>query len=565
MEKTQLKSPARHRGIPFKGAYRAATVRERCRQQGIPLCAAAAIVLTLACRLYSGNPAVSFENIADRSGIEFVLLNAATPEKHQIETMAGGVALFDFDGDGLLDIFLTNGAPQPSLMKSEPKWWNRLYRNRGNGTFEDVTARAGVRGEGYSMGAAAADYDNDGHPDLFVAGVNRNILYHNRGDGTFEDVTVKAGIHNEPWSVGAGWFDYDGDGLLDLLVVNYVVWDPKTEPVCREPRSGETMHCHPDRYTGLPNTLYHNNGDGTFTDVSESSGIKSHIGKGMAVAFADYDGDGRIDIVVTNDTRPNFLFHNEGGGHFKEVGLTAGIAFNDDGRVVSAMGVDFRDLDNDGLPDLFLTALTHEGYPVYRNLGKGLFTDFTYPSRVGAASMTTTGWGNGIYDFDNDGRKDLFAANGDLNTARQQSIVMIQRPGGAFDSSPVGPAALNRGAAFGDFDNDGRIDIVVSRLGEKPELLRNVTANGNHWLGLKLIGSGGNRDAIGAVVHVRTASGEQWNQVTTAVGYASSSDVRVHFGIGAATRAAIEIRWPGGKVSQLEQDTPDRYLTVREP
>jgi hypothetical protein len=526
---------------------------------------AAAAVLALAAGLHSGAPSVSFENISDRSGIDFILSNAATPEKHQIETMTGGVALLDFDGDGLLDIFFANGAPQPSLVKSEPRWWNRLYRNRGNGNFEDVTVKAGLRGEGYSMGAAAADYDNDGHTDLFVAGVNRNILYRNRGDGTFEDVTAKAGIHSEPWSVGAGWFDYDGDGLLDLFVVNYVVWDPKIEPVCREPRTGETMHCHPDRYTGLPNTLYRNNGDGTFTDVSVSSGIRSHVGKGMAVAFADYDGDGRIDIAVSNDTLPNFLFHNEGGGHFKEAGLAAGIAVNDDGRVVSSMGVDFRDVDNDGLPDLFLTALAHEAYPLYRNRGKGLFSDFTYRSRVGAATMSTTGWGNGIYDFDNDGRKDLFAANGDLNAARQQNIVLMQRGDGTFDSTPVGPPALNRGAAFGDFDNDGRVDIVVSRIGEKPVLLRNRTAGGNHWLGLKLVGRRSNRDAIGAVVHIRTAAGEQWNHVTTAVGYASSSDPRVHFGLGADTRASIEIRWPSGAVSHLEQSQADCYLTVREP
>ncbi len=531
-----------------------------------------AIVVTPAAAPPGG---VTFEDISAASGVRSVLSNGALPgEKRQIETMLGGVALLDYDGDGLLDLFLTNGALQPNLDKSDPRYWNRLYRNRGGGVFEDVSAKAGVAGEGYSMGAAAADYDNDGHPDLFVAGVGRNILYHNRGNGVFEDVTAKAGIHSEPWSVAAGWFDYDGDGRLDLFVVNYVAWDAKTEPSCHDPRSGALLHCHPDLYRGLANTLYHNNGDGTFTDVSESAGIRRHIGKGMGVAFADYDGDGRVDILVTNDTLPNFLFHNEGNGRFEERGLTAGIAVNDDGRTLSSMGVDFRDMDNDGRPDIFLTAIAHETYPLYRNLGKGLFADFTYRSRVGAATISTTGWSNGIYDLDNDGRKDLFAVNGDLNEnadavsgvpARQRSIALMQRPDGAFDPVPAGPAALNRGAAFGDFDNDGRIDVVISRLGETPLLLRNVTTGENHWLGLKLIGHSSNRDGIGAVVHIRTAAGEQWNQVTTSVGYASSSDVRVHFGLGAATRATVEIRWPSGTVSRLESPQADRYLTVREP
>ncbi|MBZ5622934.1 MAG: CRTAC1 family protein [Acidobacteriia bacterium] len=528
--------------------------------------------------------------------------------------MAGGVAVFDYDGDGLLDIFVTNGALQPGLTKPDPSWWNRLYRNRGDGTFEDVTVRAGLGGEGFSMGAAAADYDNDGHPDLFVAGVKRNFLYHNRGDGTFEEVTAKAGLHNEPWSVSAGWFDYDGDGLLDLFVVNYVNWDPDHEPVCQDPHSGQRAHCDPRLYMGLPNTLYHNDGGGKFTDVSAEAGIRQHIGKGMAVAFADYDGDGRPDAFVANDTVPNFLFHNDGNGHFTESAVRAGVAFNDDGRALSSMGVDFRDVDNDGRPDLFVTALVNETYPLYRNLGKGLFSDFTYRSRVGAATITTTGWGGGIYDFDNDGRKDLFCANGDLNdnseaisgrAARQPNTVLVQMPNGTFEPLTIGPPARYRGAAFGDFDNDGRVDAVVCRLGEKPLVLQNQSPGGNHWLGLKLVGravpnrdsgvpasgavpsrndvaasrdtavpgrdregavrAASSRDAIGAQVHIRTSAGEQWNQVTTSVGYAGSSDVRVHFGLGAARRATVEIRWPSGRLQQLGEVAVDRYLTVREP
>jgi hypothetical protein len=532
------------------------------------------LVLILASTLYSYSPAVSFDDISARTGIDAVLRNAATPEKHQIETMAGGVAAFDYDGDGLIDVFLTNGASQPGLTKPDASWWNRLYRNRGKGVFEDVTTAAGLRGEGFSMGAAAADYDNDGHADLFVAGVRRNVLYRNRGDGTFEDVTSKAGIHAEPWSVAAGWFDYDGDGRLDLFVVNYVEWDPAKEPACIDQRSGQRAHCHPRMYSGLPNTLYHNNGDGTFTDVSESSGIRRHIGKGMSVAFADYDGDGRTDLFVTNDTEPNFLFHNDGNGRFTETAVRAGVAFNDDGRALSSMGVDFRDLDNDGRPDLFLTALVNETYPLYRNLGKGLFADATYRSRIGAATAKTTGWATGVFDFNNDGRKDIFCANGDLNEnaealsqrpSRQPNLVLVQSANGTFDPVSIGPTARYRGAAFADFDNDGRVDVLVSSLGERPVLLRNTSGAGNHWLGLRLTGTHGNRDAIGATVHVTASGVEQWNQVTSAVGYASASDLRVHFGLGAARNATVEIRWPGGATQKVGDVEADRYLAIREP
>jgi hypothetical protein len=537
----------------------------------------AALLLYLVGLLRPDSPpaAVSFDDVTSRSRIETVLHNGATPEKHQIETMAGGVAAFDYDGDGLVDVFLTNGAAQPGLVKPGPAWWNRLYRNRGNGVFSDVTEKAGLAGEGFSMGAAAGDFDNDGHPDLFVAGVHRNYLYRNRGDGTFEDVTVKSGIHGEAWSVAAGWFDFDNDGRLDLFVVNYVEWDSATEPACTDPRSGQRAHCHPKFYKGLPDTLYHNNGDGTFTDVSAVSGIAAHTGKGMGVAFADYDGDGRMDIFVANDSVPNFLFHNDGGGRFTEAGVRAGVAFNDDGRALSSMGVDFRDVDNDGRPDLFITALVNETFPLYRNLGKGLFSDFTYRSRVGAATARNTGWGAGIFDFNNDGRKDLFCANGGLNEnsealngtpARESNSVLVQRGDGTFDAVRIAGAAQFRGAAFADFDNDGRVDAIVTRLGERPLLLRNTSGAENHWLGIRLVGSRANRDGIGAVVHVTSGGGvEQWNQASTAVGYASSSDVRLHFGLGAARRASVEVRWPGGAVQQMGEVDADRYLTVREP
>jgi hypothetical protein len=515
-----------------------------------------------------------FEDRQPRSGISFVLHNDPTPEKHQIETMPGGVAVLDYDGDGRPDLFFTNGAEQPSLRKTGPMFYNRLYRNRGDGTFEDVTDKAGVRGEGFSIAAAAADFDNDGFTDLFVAGVNRNILYRNRGDGTFEDVTAKAGVANQGrWAVSAGWFDYDNDGRLDLLVVNYVKWDPAKEPFCGEPGSYRT-YCHPKSYEGLPNTLYRNNGDGTFTDVSERSGIARHIGKGMGLAFADYDGDGRMDVFVANDTVPNFLFHNQGDGTFQEVGFHAGVAMNEDGRALSSMGVDFRDIDNDGRPDLFITALANETFPLFRNLGKGVFADITYRSRIGAATFPLSGWSAGAYDFDNDGRKDLFAACGDVqdNTevyssrkSRQANLLLSGRGGGMFVPSETGPPALYRGAAFADLDGDGRVDAVVTRLGGPPLLLRNTTGEGNHWLGLILTGTRSNRDGIGARVHIASASGEQWNHATTAVGYASSSEKAVHFGLGKDDRVkSIEITWPSGTVERLEDVAADRYVTVRE-
>jgi hypothetical protein len=531
-------------------------------------CAAAAITAATSPPL--------FEDRSERSGIAFVLNNAATPERRQIETMAGGVAVLDYDNDGYPDIFLANGAAQPSLNKTGPAYYNRLYHNRGDWTFDDATERAGLRGEGYAIGAAAGDFDNDGYTDLYVVGVNRSILYRNRGDGVFEDVTTRAGVGNAGrWAVDAGWLDYDNDGRLDLFVVNYVKWDPAKEPFCGDARAGFRTYCHPKYYEGLPNALYHNNGDGTFTDVSERAGIAQHIGKGMGLAMADYDGDGRIDVFVANDAAPNFLFHNEGDGVFREVAFRAGVAMNDDGRALSSMGVDFRDLDNDGRPDLFITALANETFPFYRNMGKGLFADVTYQSKIGAATMPLSGWGCGIFDFDNDGRKDLFSANGDVqnNTelyssrkSRQPNLLLLNQPDGSFAPHEIGAPALHRGAAFADFDRDGRIDIVVSRIGERPLVLRNRMGAANHWIALQLAGSRSNRDAIGARVHLVSQSGEQWNHATRAVGYASSSVPTIHFGLGKDEEALrIEIDWPSGVKQRLEHVRADRYLAVREP
>jgi hypothetical protein len=531
---------------------------------------------------------ITFEDVTARAGIRFIARNAATPNKHQPETMLAGVAVFDYNNDGRPDIYFVNGARMPQLDKAGPEYFNRLWRNNGDGTFTDVTLEAGVAGEGYGMGVAAGDYDNDGFTDLFLPGLNRNILYRNRGDGTFEDVTRKAGLEGlhptrgKLWSIAAGWFDYDHDGWLDLFVVNYCVWKPEKEPFCGDLVAGYRTYCHPQYYEGLPNFLYRNNGDGAFTDVSEPSGIARHIGKGMGVAFADYDQDGDLDVFVANDTVPNFLFRNDGGGRFTEVAVRAGVAYNDDGRALSSMGVDFRDYNNDGREDLFVTALANETFPLFRNEGRGFFLDVTYPSRVGRATLAFSGWSNGIFDFNNDGWKDLFAANGDVqdNTerfssrrSRQHNLILVNRRDGTFEdvTAAAGPALLaaawHRGAAFGDFDGDGRLDIVMTRLNEPAVLLRNTSPAPNHWLALRLRGRRSNRDAIGARVRLVSASGlEQWNHVTTSVGFASSSDRTLHFGLGRdAAARLIEIRWPSGVVQKLENVRADRRLDVEEP
>jgi len=556
----------------------------------IRLCIGTSFAVSAAVWISSGAPpnepsSIQFDDIAAQSGIRFVLRDSATPQKRQIEPMVGGVAVFDFNNDGRPDIYFVNGAAQPSLEKSDPAFYNRLYRNNRDGTFTDVTMEAAVRGEGFETGVAAADYDNDGNTDLFLAGVNRNLLYRNRGDGTFEDVTRQAGLAHDPrrrkpWSISAGWFDFDNDGRLDLFVVNYCVWIPEKEPACVIGKS--RTYCHPRYYEGLPNNLYRNNGDGTFTDVSGPSGIAAHIGKGMAASFLDFDHDGRMDVVVTNDTVPNFLFRNEGGGRFREVGLTAGIAFNDDGRAVSSMGIDARDVDNDGREDLFVTANNNETFPLFRNLTKGGFADITYPSGVGRQTLASTGWSNGIYDFNNDGQKDLFAACGAIDNNVEEfshrkslhpNLVLVNQGDGRFldvsrrAGTSFQAAGRHRGAAFGDFDGDGRVDVVVSRIGETAQLFRNVSSDGHHWLALRMRGRRSNRDGAGAWVHVVGASGrEQWNRVTTTVGYASSSDRAVYFGMGAdATARSVEIHWPSGVRQKLENVMGDRLVLVGEP
>lgn len=527
---------------------------------------------------------IYFENAIEPSKIDFVLKNSVSPRRYSIETMTGGVAVFDYNNDGLLDIFFTNGAEIPSLQKTNPSYYNRLYRNNGDGTFTDVTEKAGLAGVGYSMGVAAGDYDNDGFVDLYVAGFNRNQLFHNNGDGTFTDVTEKAGVSGvvpglgKSWSVTAGWIDYNNDGLLDLFVVNYLDYSMSTAHSCQT--NSIVDYCSPNEYGGTPNILFRNNGDGTFTDVSRQAHISQYAGKGMGVAFADYDGDGFTDIFVSNDTFPNFLLHNNGDGTFTDVALMAGVAYNESGKTVAGMGTDFRDIDNDGRPDIFHAAMFGDTFPFYRNLGKGQFEDVTDVTGISAMTNRLTAWGAGIFDFDNDGNKDIFVAgsaildnsmeinhkpyplpNGLYRNLGRMVFKDLSNQAGASFSAP----AAHRGAAFGDLDNDGKIDIVVTVLNGKPQLLMNQSRNHNHWIILKLVGVADNRDGLGTRVKITTASGVQYNQATTAVGYNSSSDKRIYFGLGSATVVdRIELAWPTGVKQELKNASADQILTITE-
>jgi len=528
--------------------------------------------------------AIKFENVIQQSKVKFELRNSVSPQRYTFETMVGGVALFDYNNDGLLDIFFTNGAAIPSLEKNGPAYWNRLFRNNGDGTFTDVTEKAGLQGLGYSMGVAAGDYDNDGFVDLYVTGFNRNQLLHNNGDGTFTDVTDKAGVGGmvpqigKAWSVAAGWFDYNNDGLLDLFVTNYLSYSIGKAKLCAQ--EGLPAYCSPVDFLGTPNILYRNNGDGTFTDVSEETGISKYVGKGMGMAFADYDNDGFTDIFVANDTFENYLFHNKGDGTFTNVALGSGVAYNAFGNAIAGMAADFRDIDNDGRPDIFETAMFGEGFPLYRNLGDGLFTDVTAASGLAALTSRSTAWGVGVFDFDNDGMKDLFTTNSDiLDNSMRLAHRPYPLPNRVFRnlgnlkfedlSTKAGASfrvpAPHRGAAFGDLNNDGKIDVVVNVLNGSPEIWMNRSRNHNHWIILKLVGVKSNRDGLGSRVKITTSSGTQYNQATTTVGYNSSSDKRVHFGLGnSAVVNSIELNWPSGTKQVLKNVKADRILTITE-
>ena len=518
---------------------------------------------------------VCFEDVAKPAGLEFVLENGATAEKHMIETMPGGIAIFDYNNDGLPDVFFSNGAESPSLKKTSAKYLNRLFRNEGKLRFRDVTASAQLGGEGFSMGATAGDFDNDGNADLFVPGVYHNVLYRNAGNGKFEDVTAKSGIKSDEWSVAAGFFDFDNDGLLDLLVVNYGSWSAATERYCGDQTRNLRIYCHPRYYDARPSQLYRNRGDGAFEDVTGKSGIGKLRGRGMGVAFADYDRDGKTDFFVTNDNLPNFLFHNKGSGVFEEVALLSGAALPDSGKPIASMGTDFRDYDNDGYPDIVLVALTGETFPLFHNQKDGTFRDSTYSSKMAVLSTRRSGWGAVWGDFDNDGWKDLFTSNAHVNdlverfeatTYQQANSVFVNRRDGTFALSDCPALSQNttahRGLASADLDGDGKLDLVTSSIGKPAELWHNISSGTNHWIVLKLRGKKSNRDGLGARIQI----GNQVNELSPSQGYSSASLAGVHFGLGSnKTVDRIEVRWPSGVVQVLTGIAADQTLTITEP
>ena len=514
-------------------------------------------------------------NGAAAAGLDFRLRNGAMGRKFQVETMPGGLGVIDFDGDGWPDLFCTNGAALPSLTKTGPEYWNRLYRNNRDGTFSDVTVKAALQGEGYNMGVAVGDYNNDGYEDLFVVGVHANHLYRNNGDGTFTDVTQEAGLKGAgslgrpAWSVAACWIDYDNDGRLDLFISNYCDWEPGTDPICGGMEADMRAYCHPDHYRAQPMQLYHNNGDGTFTEVTRKQGLPDLLGKGMGLSMADFADDGRPGIFVANDNARNLLLRNRGKG-LEEIGVDAGVAYNGDGRTISGMGADFGDIDGDGRFDIVMTGLKNETFDVFLNRGHGDFEDGGAQTGMLRLSRPVTGWGCGLVDLDNDGWLDLFVAGGGFDLKEEQPNRIFRNLGGKFAdvSGAVGAgfevARLHRGVVFADFDRDGRLDAAVTALNGPTELWWNRSPQ-KHWLQLRLVGSRGNRSAIGAQVNCKTESLTQMRCVNSSVGYASSSDLTVHFGLGEEREAEIEIHWSPGQVQKLGMTAADQRLTVREP
>lgn len=536
-------------------------------------------------------PDVSFTDVTATSKVEFRHQGSPTSQKYLIETMGGGVALFDYDNDGRLDIFFVNGAalrdPMPAGTlpdKTDPKYWNRLYHHERDGTFSDRTESAGVSGQAqglFGMGVAAADYDNDGFADLFVTGYSSNTLYRNNGNGTFTDVTARAGVRGSGWSSSVGFFDYDNDGRLDLFVGRYIEWSFAANRMCGEAKPGGRAYCHPDNFSPVTNLLYHNNGDGTFTDVSAKAGIAdAKTGKALGLSFGDFDADGWTDVFVANDSVQCFLFRNNRDGTFREVSLSAGVGFNEDGRTFAGMGTDFADYDNDGWPDIVVTDLSDERYVLFRNNGDSTFSDFTASSGLGRATLDWSGWSTRFFDYDNDGWKDLFVAQGHVmdtiaatnpNRKYRQPPLLLQNRKGQFSRAGAGPVFdrdwAGRGAAFGDIDNDGDVDIVVANVNQNAYILRNDVGNQRNWLRLQLTGVRSNRDGIGAqIVAVGTSGTTQRYSVQTAVGYQSASDKRVVIGLGTDDAVkTLEIRWPSGAIQKLGPVKARQTLELTEP
>lgn len=532
---------------------------------------------------------VRFVDVTEALRIDFRHEASLTTQKYLPETMGGGVAVFDFDDDGRLDLFFVNGAriddpmPKGALpVKDAPRYANRLYRQTKDGRFEDVTARAGLAGSGYGQGVAVGDFDNDGDEDLYVTALFGNRLYRNDGDGRFTDVTAAAGVAGSGWSTSATFVDVDQDGRLDLFVARYLDWSFEANPYCGEPRPGPRAYCHPDQWKGAKALLFHNEGGGRFREVGEQAGVGNPEGKSLGVALADFDGDGLVDLFVANDSVRQFLYRNRGDGTFQDQALLAGVAYDQDGQAFAGMGVDFADYDNDGWPDVVVTNLSNQRYALYRNGGDGTFSYETHASGLGALTFLNSGWGVRFLDYDNDGAKDLFLAQGHvMDTIEQtsphlryrQTPLLARNEGGRFTDASASAGDVfqerwaARGMAVGDLDDDGDLDVVVTTVGGRPYVLRNDGGNRGHWISLRLIGHRSNRDGIGAVVRVLTPSGAlRQATVTTGSSYLSASDRRVHLGLGPETRArSIEVRWPSGTVQRLHDVPGDRTLTLDEP
>lgn len=535
-----------------------------------------------------GRSPVTFTNITARSSVNFIHATAKTPAKYLLETMGGGVAIFDYDNDGRMDLFFTNGAALKQSMskddvpdKSQPKYWNRLFQQKADGTFSDVTERAGLKGVGYSMGVAAADYDNDGFVDLFVSGYKADRLYHNNGNGTFSDVTSKLLKISDGWSTSAGWLDYDHDGRLDLFIARYMDWDFESGSMfCGGPTTALRAYCHPDNFKGASNILLHQRSDGSFEDVSKAAGIADPTGKGLGVAFADFDNDGWTDVFVANDSVRQSLYRNKGDGTFEDIAVIAGAAYDEDGRTFAGMGIDAADFDNDGYVDVFITTLSNEKYALYRNNGDLSFTYVTNTRGVGQITLLNAGWGARFVDVDNDGLRDLFVAQSHVldtvesSTAylkyKQPLLLMTNTGTGFVNVSATAGAAFSapvaaRGAAFGDLNNDGQVDAVVSVLDDAPVILRNE-GTPHHWIGIELSGTKSNRNGIGARVTVTTiANRKQIFDVGTAGSYLSSNDPRIVVGLGDAKTVRVDVRWPSGRVQTIMGPAIDRYVQIKEP
>ena len=532
------------------------------------------------------NSAEAFVDNTQRLGVNFQYRASHTSRKYLLETMGTGVALFDYDNNGRLDIYFVNGAPlsDPTPkgtipQKTDSQYWNRLYHQKPDGTFEDVTERAGLQGTGYGMGVAVGDYDNDGFEDIYVTAYGGNKLYHNNGNGTFTDVTQKAGVAGGGWSTSAAWVDLDGDGFLDLVVLRYLDWD-FDDVWCGEHQPGYRAYCHPDFFKPISPLVYHNDKDGTFTEVTQKVGL-GKPGKGLGVAISDYDRGGHIDLFVANDSMAEFLYRNKGDGTFEDVGLDSEVAVDIDGRTYAGMGVDFADYNNDGWPDLVVTDLANQRYALYQNKGSGSFTYASNTSGIGQMTMAHSGWGVRFLDYDNDGWKDLLIAQGhDLDTIElnypnlryREPMLLARNTGRGFvdvsaqSGNVFHQAWVARGLAVGDIDNDGRVDAVVTTNDGSVHVLHNETVTQNHWILLHLVGHKSNRDAIGAEVSVVTASGPQYATVSTAGSYLSASDKRLHFGLGQQSVVQrIEIRWPSGIRQTLKDVSADQILQIDEP